>query len=197
MAFIEVNGARFQTVESPSVLTRRNFGLTRGKSLQEAAHLLLTMGPELAPIQEEQDVETAQSGRQKNSVTFGLGGLGDKSSNHWDWPLGEAHVVNTDTTFEATVDVKPFTDKEIYAMVMGTELVLQCKSDDKKRCCNREVVRNYQLPLNLDPMSVRFFFSRDRGRLMITGDKVLPIKLAIAFFSPEYLENEEQVAVRE
>lgn len=73
---------------------------------------------------------------------------------------------------------------------MGTELIVHCKSNDNKKCDRtREFIRSYQLPLNLDPTSVRFFVSRDDGRLLITGDKVLPIKLAIAFFTPDYFEE--------
>lgn len=58
---------------------------------------------------------------------------------------------------------------------MGDELIVQCKSRDGKK----EVLRNYSLPLNCDARTARFRI-KDKHTLVITVDKTLPIKLAIA-----------------
>lgn len=81
--------------------------------MQEAAQILQTLGNDVLPNEEQSDFDNNGSGKRRNSVQFGLGGLGDKSSNVWDWPLGEVNVVNTDTTFEAIINFKPYTSKEI------------------------------------------------------------------------------------
>lgn len=67
---------------------------------------------------------------------------------------------------------------------MGHELIIHCRTDDSQPGPQREFYRTYQLPLNLDTSSVRFTI-KDSSRLYINGQKHQPLKLAIAFFTPD------------
>lgn len=192
------------------MLTRRNFGLTRGRSLQDAANLLqhfvssANVGKknypsslQSSPPSSGSGSSTCSSGATSPKNKFGHGGFGDRSANVWDWPLGQVRIVNEERTFEAQLAISPFAKDEItvsafsfcplhlrsyelsfQATVMGSELFIHCYHENNGRV--REFCRSYQLPLNIEPRSVRFRF-KDRRYLLVTAEKEQPLKLAVAF----------------
>ncbi|KFD57366.1 hypothetical protein M514_01877 [Trichuris suis] len=192
--------AQFNAIDNPTVYTRR--GLIRGERTLEALKVMHSLAsincsygvaaPPAAdhPIDQCYNASSSApnspligSRRRLHPVVFGQGGFNDRSSTLWEWPLGTASVLNTDDDFEVELYFSPFSAKEITAKVMGNELLIHCKSDAVLSANDphpREIFRSYQMPLNVDPKTVRFSIKEERY-LRVKAKKERPLKLALAY----------------
>uniref|UniRef100_A0A5S6R0G7 SHSP domain-containing protein n=1 Tax=Trichuris muris TaxID=70415 RepID=A0A5S6R0G7_TRIMR len=190
---------QFNAIDNPTVYTRR--GLIRGERTLEALKVMHSLaaincaygGPPLPSVDNLTDQSHVTScsapnsplvgSRRRMHPVFGQGGFNDRSSTLWEWPLGTASVLNTDDHFEVQLCFSPFSAKEITAKVMGNELLIHCKSDallSNNDPHPREIFRSYQMPLNVDPKTVRFSIKEGRY-LRVTAMKERPLKLALAY----------------
>ncbi|CDW52784.1 small heat shock protein [Trichuris trichiura] len=196
----ESSTPQFNAIDNPTVYTRR--GLIRGERTLEALKVMHSLASincsygAVAPLKASHSIDqccnasssapnspSVGSRRRLHPVVFGQGGFNDRSSTLWEWPLGTASVSNTDDNFEVELYFSPFTAKEITAKVMGNELLIHCKSDALLSANDphpREIFRSYQMPLNVDPKTVRFSIKEERY-LSVKAKKERPLKLALAY----------------
>lgn len=125
----QLRSEQFQAVAAPSVLTSRNFGLLRGKPLADAVELLRIEGKQ-REYQERSSPDMHPAQRSPTSpptaargVSYGVGGVGDKVTTTWDWPMGPPTVTNTDTRFEVTLKIWPYLPKEVQVSSTSVEAI--------------------------------------------------------------------------
>lgn len=108
---------RFRTYDGPSVITKRNFGLLRGKTLHEAPQMLVKTGSVSPPSTPDSGgFSPSSSGDHIGPISEHRRPSGplDKAAGVWDWPLGEPKVFNCDDFIEARFTFTPFLPEEIW-----------------------------------------------------------------------------------
>jgi len=98
-------------------------------------------------------------------------------AKEWDWPLqhndGVVKVHDTKDKFEVGLEVHYFTPNEIEVKVIGNEVVVHCRHEertDQHGRVSREIHRAYHLPADIDTSTLKSTLTQS-GVLQISAHK--------------------------